>query len=118
MAISNPALSPVLRLLLAQEVPGSVRHVVMTVPESTGGKLLFNVVRHVLNLNRYDAATTIDLQRLQMCSQLIGVVRLCCSIFPIDLLRGRLSFCSPLTFLVFPPCTFYFIAMRAFTYFI
>ena len=74
MTLSNAALSLVLRLLLAQEVPASVRHVVMTVPESAGGKLLFNVVRHVLNLSRYDAAAAIDLQRLQMCSQLIGVV--------------------------------------------
>ena len=75
MALSNTALSPALRLLLAQEVvPVSVRHVVMTVPESAAGKLLFNIVRHVLNLSRYDAAAAIDLQRLQMSSQLIGVV--------------------------------------------
>ena len=53
MTLSNAALSPVLRLLLAQEVPVSVRHVVMTVPESAGGKLLFDIVRHVLNLSRY-----------------------------------------------------------------
>jgi len=91
MALSNAALSPVLRLLLAQEVPVSVRHVVMTVPESTAGKLLFNAVRHVLNLSRYDAAAVMDLQRLQMCSQLIGVVRHCCSTFPLDLLGNRLS---------------------------
>ena len=89
MTLNNVALSPVFRLLLAHEVPVSVRHVVMTVPESAAGKLLFNVVRHVLNLSRYDAAAAIDLQRLQMCSQLIGVVRLCYLFFPIDLLRGR-----------------------------
>jgi hypothetical protein len=74
MALTNAALSPVLRLLCAQEIPSSVRHVVMTVPQTEAGKLLFNLVRHVLGLASYDAAAAIDLQRLQKSSQLIGVV--------------------------------------------
>jgi len=71
---SNEALSSVLRILVAQSVPQSVRKVSITVPQTEAGKLMLNVARHLLNLDDYDSATEIDLQRLQMCSQLIGVV--------------------------------------------
>ncbi len=75
MRIDNEALSPVLRILLAQTVPESVRHVGMTVPQTSAGKFMFHVARHVLDLANYETATIIDLQRLQMCSQLLGLVR-------------------------------------------
>jgi len=48
MALTNAALSPVLRLLCPQEVPSSIRRVAVTVPQTEAGKLLFNLVRHVL----------------------------------------------------------------------
>jgi len=81
MALNNAALSPVLRILLSQDVPASVRHVVMTVPQTAPGKLMFNVVRHVLSLIDYVSAAAIDLQRLQMSSQLLGVVHVSSFLF-------------------------------------
>jgi hypothetical protein len=71
----DEGLSPVLRLLLAQVVPQSVCKVTMTVPQTAAGKFMFQVARHVLNVATYETASVIDLQRLQMTSQLIGVVR-------------------------------------------
>ena len=43
-------------------------------PQTATGKLMFNIVHHVLSLNTFDSTSAIDLQCLQMSSQLIGVV--------------------------------------------
>ena len=70
------ALPPALRLILGQPIPKVVQHVVMSSPETTEGKLLFNLSRHVLELQHFDTAVKIDLERLQIGSQLICAVYL------------------------------------------
>jgi len=52
-----------------------VKSVVLSVPSSAQGKVLLNLIRHLLELRDLNVATTIDLQRLQIVSQLIVVVR-------------------------------------------
>ena len=68
------ALPPALRLVLGQSIPKVVHHVVMSSPETTEGKLLFNLCRHVLELQHFDTAVKIDLERLQIGSQVICAV--------------------------------------------
>jgi hypothetical protein len=77
LSLANPLLAQPLRLLLAQTIPRQAKSVVFMVPASPQGKVLFNLVRHVLDLRELvtAAAMTIDLQRLQLVSQLIAVVR-------------------------------------------
>jgi hypothetical protein len=78
LSLANPRLAPPLRLLLAQPIPRQVKGVVFMVPATPQGKVLFNLVRHVLELRELATAATmtIDLQRLQLLSQLIAVERL------------------------------------------
>jgi hypothetical protein len=75
LRLTNPRLSPPLRALLSLPVPRKVKSVLFTVPTTEQGKVLFNLVRHALELRALDeAAVVIDLQRLQMASQLIAMV--------------------------------------------
>ena len=67
-------LPPALRLILGQSIPNVVQHVVMSSPETVEGKVLFNLCRHVLDLQQFDTAVKIDLERLQIGSQLICAV--------------------------------------------
>lgn len=67
----NRRLAPALRVLLALDIPRQTKSVVFAVPRTAEGRTLFNLVRHVLELHDLAVAATIDLQRLQMASQLI-----------------------------------------------
>lgn len=67
-------LPPALGLILGQSIPKVLQHVVMSSPETTEGKLMFNLCRHVLELQQFDTAVKIDLERLQIGSQLICAV--------------------------------------------
>lgn len=73
-SLQGDALPPALRLVLGQSIPKVVHHVVISSPETTEGKLLFNLCRHVLELQQFDTAVKIDLERLQIGSQLICAV--------------------------------------------
>lgn len=64
-----------LRVLLDRAIPRQVKSVVLSIPSTAQGKVLFNLIRHVLDIHDLSVATTIDLQRLQIGSQLIAVVR-------------------------------------------
>ena len=65
---------PALRLVLGQSIPKVVQHVVMSSPETMEGNFLFNLCRRVLELQQSDTAVKIDLERLQIGSQLICAV--------------------------------------------
>ena len=77
LSLANPRLAQPLRLLLSQPIPRQAKSVVFMVPVTPQGKLLFNLIRHVLELRELTTAATmtIDLQRLQLVSQLITIVR-------------------------------------------
>jgi hypothetical protein len=67
-----------LRVLLTLPIARQTKSVVFPVPRTAQGKVLFNLVRHVLEVPRdLEAAATTDLQRLQMAAQLLAVVRAC-----------------------------------------
>ena len=74
--LDNPRVTQPLRALLSLAISRKVKGVVFSVPTTVQGKVLFNLVRHVLELPRsLEEAASIDLQRLQMASQLIAMVR-------------------------------------------
>lgn len=64
-----------MRVVFAQVIPRSVQHVVISSPETPEGKLLLSLCRHVLDLQNLEAAPKIDVERLQISSQLICAVR-------------------------------------------
>lgn len=78
LALEDERMSPALRLILQQPIQRKVKGVIFSQPGTPQGQVLFNLVRHVLELRAMTGAATIDLQRLQMCSQINAVVRVSC----------------------------------------
>jgi hypothetical protein len=94
LRLDNEMLSTPLRLLLAQSIPSRVKSVRFSVPASAQGKVMFNLVRLVLDVRNFDSASVIDLQRLQINSQMLAVVRPS-SIDFASLITNRLRVGSP-----------------------
>lgn len=73
--LEDERLTPAMRVLLSLDTPRQVKSVILSVPGTSQGKVLLNLIRHVLEIRDLNTAATVDLQRLQIISQFIAAVR-------------------------------------------